>query len=171
LEDSWGPDDAIYALMGIGVAARAATVAARQMGPAAMAGLRSLANETGAVRLAAEAPAALPSAFRNAFQGVRYRAFKAGEKLYRSPWVPEELASRPGRWFGTRKAVTKAGANSLYALKQWGNPLQVMRVYEVIKDVTLPYGRVYGGTGFQALFPEGAIPAKYLRYIAEVVLK
>jgi hypothetical protein len=53
LEESWGPDDAIYALMGIGVAARAAAVAARELGPVAMAGLRSLASETGAVRIAA----------------------------------------------------------------------------------------------------------------------
>ena len=50
LEESWGPDDAIFALTGLGVSARAAMTAARQLGPAVLGGLRAL-GETGAIRV------------------------------------------------------------------------------------------------------------------------
>lgn len=52
LEPSWGPDDAIFLLIGIGVAAKAAVVAARELGPTVLFSLRSL-GETGALRIAA----------------------------------------------------------------------------------------------------------------------
>jgi len=52
LQDSWGPDDAIFLLTGLGVSAKAAVTAAREFGPAVLFGLRSL-GETGAIRLGA----------------------------------------------------------------------------------------------------------------------
>lgn len=58
LEQSWGPDDAIFMLIGMGVAAKAAVVAARELGPTVLFSLRSL-GETGAIRLGAGAPAML----------------------------------------------------------------------------------------------------------------
>lgn len=50
LEDSWGPDDVIFVLTGLGVSARAAMTAARELGPAVLGGLRAL-GETGAIRV------------------------------------------------------------------------------------------------------------------------
>jgi len=169
LESSWGPDDAIYALIGIGVAAKAAAVAARELGPAAWAGLRSLANETGAVRLGTEGPA-LSSGFKNAFQGVRDRTFKAGQRVYRSPRVGE-AGDAPGKWFGTRRTTTRAGTESLYRVRQWGNPLQVSRVYEFIRDVTVHYGKVAGGKGYQIAFPSGLNPKDFLKLVDEIPLR
>lgn len=106
------------------------------------------------------------------FEGeVRLRTFKAGDKIYRSPWVPDELAETPGAWYGTRHTVTKAGHESLYNVEKWSNPLDVSRTYEFTQDVTVYYGKVKDGTGYQVLIPEDVVPADVLKYLGETKLK
>ena len=70
----------------------------------------------------------LPSKFAREFEGpVRTRTFKAGEKIYRSPWLPKEMPNNPGSWFGTRRTATRTGTDSLYQINKWNNPNQVLR--------------------------------------------
>jgi hypothetical protein len=90
--------------------------------------------------------------------------------VYRSPRLGE-AAGVPGKWFGTRRTTTRAGTESLYNLKQWGNPLQVSRIYEFTRDVTVLYGKVAGGKGYQILFPGGIDPADVLKLIGEIALQ
>ncbi len=46
-----------------------------------------------------------------------------------------------------------------------------MRTYEFKRDITLPYGRVRGGKGYQTFFPDNVNPEDYLKYIEEESLK
>jgi hypothetical protein len=114
----------------------------------------------------------LPKSFAREFDGpVSIRTFKAGDKLYRSPWVPDELASNPGAWFGTRRTTTQAGTDSMFQITKWGNPNSTLRAYELTQDVTGYYGKVKGGTGYQALFPKDVTPGDVLKFIGEAPLK
>jgi hypothetical protein len=114
----------------------------------------------------------LPKTFAREFEGaVRSRTFKAGERIYRSPWVPDEAASSPGSWFGTRRTATQAGTNSMYQISKWNNPNKVLRTYEFTKDATVYYGKVKGGTGYQVLFPKDVNPGDILKFLGEAPLK
>jgi RHS repeat-associated protein len=114
----------------------------------------------------------LPARFAREFDGpVRLRTFKSGEKIHRSPWVPDEVADNPGSWFGTRTTATKNGADSLYQIDKFKNPIEVLRTYEFTQDVTVYYGKVNGGTGFQVLFPRDVTPGGVLNFLGENVLR
>jgi hypothetical protein len=47
----------------------------------------------------------------------------------------------------------------------WGNPLQEMRTYEFTQEVTVHYGRVAGGKGYQILLPRDVPAADVLKFI------
>jgi RHS repeat-associated protein len=142
----------------------------------------STAAKTGAKQAAQSAAAArsivrdclpkLHRTFTSAFEGqVRFRTFRAGERVYRSPWSPNELPDKPGSWFGTRKTATQAGTDSTYQITKWGNPNQVLREYEFTQDVTVYYGEVRGGTGYQLLIPLDVSPEDVLKFVGEEPLK
>jgi hypothetical protein len=104
-----------------------------------------------------------------AFDGVRLRNFKAGDKVYRSPAAGRngglEPEDSPGPWFSTRRTSTKAGTESQSNVVKWGNPLEQIRAYEFTQDVTVYYGRVAGGKGYQLLLPRDVIPGHVLKFI------
>jgi hypothetical protein len=106
-----------------------------------------------------------------AFDGVRPRTFKAGDRLHRSPWVPEEKINDPGPWMGTRKTVTRGGTESSYNILKFKNLNSVRRTYEFKKDVTVYYGKVRSGTGYQVLFPRDVRPGDVLKFVNEVNFK
>jgi hypothetical protein len=104
----------------------------------------------------------LTGTIAKSFEGGIYSAktFKAGTTFYRAePWD----ASGPGRFLGTQAIESRAEADAAYNLAKWGNPAQVMRTYTLTKAVTLYYGRVAGGEGYQALIPKGLDPLSVLR--------
>ena len=106
------------------------------------------------------------------FEGsVRARTFKAGDRLYRAPWVPDEAVANPGSWFGTRRTATKAGTDSMYQITKFNNPNTTLRTYELTQDITVYYGKVKGGTGYQVLFPKYVTAGDILKYVSEEVLK
>jgi len=114
----------------------------------------------------------LPMKYEREFEGsVRVRTFKAGERVYRSPWVPKEVPDEPGAWLGTRRTATKAGTESMYQVEKWKNPNVVQRTYEFTRDTTVYYGRVKGGTGYQVLIPKDVDPGGVLKFIEERSLK
>lgn len=92
------------------------------------------------------------------------RTFKKGEVIYRTPADVAELPLQPGRWFGTRAAVTSEGADKLYNSAVYGNPNSLMRKYEFKQDVTVYYGRVKDGSGYQAYLPTDIDPSKVLKW-------
>ena len=102
--------------------------------------------------------------------GVRLRTFKKGQRAYRSPW-PNEHATDPGRWFGTRRTVTRAGTDSMYQIEKWQNPNTRLWTFEFCEDVTVYYGEVRGGTGYQIFIPEDVDLATVLRYVNEGPLR
>jgi RHS repeat-associated protein len=109
----------------------------------------------------------LSQGFIRAFDGPpRLRTFKAGETIYRAPW-PKEKASQPGIWFGTRETTTQGGTQSMYQIEQHGNPNRSFRTYEFNRDVTVYYGKVKDGTGYQVLFPEDINPGDVLSFLGE----
>jgi len=67
--------------------------------------------------------------------------------------------------------VTRAGTESQYNVRKWGNPLEVLRTFEFTQDVTVYYGRVAGGKGYQVLIPQDVNPGEVLRFIEEVTLR
>lgn len=105
-------------------------------------------------------PDLLEESERNAFTGGEYtvREVPAGSRFYRAEAAGAE---HPGRWLGEEPALTKGGAESLYNVEKWGNPLEVMREYRLRHDLTLYEGGVEGGTGRQALVPPD-IPREHL---------
>ena len=114
----------------------------------------------------------LPKAFAKAFEEpIRIKTFKAGNKLYRSPWEPDEKISHPGVWFGTRRTSTQIGTDSMYKITKWGNPNTSLSTFELIQDTTLYYGKVKGGTGYQVLFPKDVNPRDVLKFIRKTPLK
>jgi RHS repeat-associated protein len=110
---------------------------------------------------------------KEAFTDGNYklRTFKAGERVHRSPWVPDELPENPGSWLSTRKTVTKIGTESSSNIAKWGNPIEKLRTYEFTQDTTVYYGKVAGGTGYQALIPADVKPGNVLKFVREVNLK
>ncbi len=134
------------------------------------------ADEIGGRMFVRESLPELKGTYAEAFDGpVRIRTFRAGERLYRSPNMVEggllEPNQLPGSWWGTRRTVTKAGTESQYNVEKWGNPLEEMRAYEFSQDVTVYYGRVAGGKGYQVLFPRDIDPASVLRFQEGVPLR
>jgi len=97
---------------------------------------------------------------REAFSGGEYtvRELQAGSRFYRAEGAASE---HPGRWLGQEPALTKGGAENLYNVKKWDNPLEVMREYRLRHDLTLYEGGVEGGTGRQSLVPPD-IPREHL---------
>ena len=104
-----------------------------------------------------------------AFDGVRPRTFKAGDRIYRTPSVDEsgnlEPATAPGAWFGTRRTVTKAGTESQSNVLKWNNPLQELRAYQFTREVTVYHGKVQGGKGYQILIPKDIFPGDVLQFV------
>ncbi|MEI2808947.1 MAG: hypothetical protein V9F00_01665 [Nocardioides sp.] len=120
------------------------------------------------MRCATEAGAsALPrltGSIAESFEGGVYarRTFKAGSMFYRAEgWG----ASAPGRFLGTEAVSTRAEAGAADNIAKWGNPTQVMRTYRLTEDVTMYYGRVAGGEGYQALVPRGVDLGTVLRQV------
>jgi RHS repeat-associated protein len=113
----------------------------------------------------------LAGTYLKAFDGpVRTRTFKPGDKIYRTPW-PREKPNRPGPWFGTRRTATSAGTESLSNVKKWGNPVNRLRTFVFTKEVTVYYGKVAGGKGYQVLFPKNINPCSVLKLVADVALR
>lgn len=56
-------------------------------------------------------------------------------------------------------------AEQAYNLDKWNNLRQVMRIYELNQNLTMYYGEVAGGEGYQALIPRGINPADVLTQI------
>lgn len=106
------------------------------------------------------------------FEEVRTRTFKAGDIIYRSPsqGVAED-AFNPGRWFGTRETATRTGTDSLYQTAKYGNEHSILRTYEFKQDVTVYYGRVKNGNGYQAYIPDDINPGSVLRWSGVKVLR
>jgi RHS repeat-associated protein len=86
----------------------------------------------------------------------------AGTTLYRvSSWAEQT----PGHFFGVEAVGTAAEAESAYYLRAWGNPTQVMRTYVTTEDVTVYYGSVARGEGYQIVAPQGVTPASVVRQV------
>ena len=77
----------------------------------------------------------------------------------------------PGPWFSTRSTKTIVGTEAQSYLLKWGNPLKELRVYEFTEDVTLYYGKVANGKGYQAFFPRDVDPGGVLKLIEKWPLK
>lgn len=113
----------------------------------------------------------LTGSYRAAFDGpVELRTFKAGDPVYRSPSLREPW-NKPGPWFTTRETTTSVGTESTSNIKKWGNPVTRLRTYEFNQDVTVYYGKVKGGTGYQALFPQNVDTSAVLNYRGQTKLK
>jgi RHS repeat-associated protein len=102
---------------------------------------------------------------------VREVTLKPRDRLFRSPFGDLPTPRKPRGWFGTRRSVTKAGTESLSNIQKWGNPLQVIREYEVTREVTVYYGKVAGGRGYQVMFPKGVDAGKCLSLVGESPLR
>ena len=114
----------------------------------------------------------LPTTFAREFDGpVRFRTFKAGQKVYRSPSALDKVPSSLGIWFGTRKTATQVGTDSMYQIVKYNNPNKVVRTYEFTQDVTVYYGKVKGGTGYQILVPKDINTSDILKFKDEAALK
>ena len=158
------------------VATRTMEAAEAGTGLLSIAGRSALAVESGAAaasgtatagaRGAAETGAAalpeLTGTIAESFEGAAYatKTFKAGTEFYRAEaWS----ATRPGSFLGTEAVSTSAEAETAYNIAKWGNPAQVMRTYRLTEDVTMYYGRVAGGEGYQSLIPRSVDPSAILR--------
>lgn len=93
LEPSWGPDDVIFLLVGLGVAAKAAVVAARELGPTVLFSLRSL-GDAGAIRISGTSAGLEAEQAENALFRIRHFTNRAGKGaiersgfLRRHTWV------------------------------------------------------------------------------------
>jgi hypothetical protein len=97
---------------------------------------------------------------RDAFTNGAYevRTEQAGTRYYRSEAAGAKF---PGGWLGEEPALTKGGAEALYNVAKWDNPLEVMREYRLRHDLTVYAGKVDGGTGQQVLVPPD-IPREHL---------
>jgi hypothetical protein len=109
--------------------------------------------------------------YQSAFEGAaRMRTFKAGDMAYRVP-QGGELLSNPGRWFSTRETVTKIGTESQLNIKVYGSPVETMRAYRFKTDVTVYYGKVKDGTGYQLYIPSDVKPSDIFEFVTERGLK
>lgn len=112
----------------------------------------------------------LTGTYLDAFESVSVRKFRKGQRVYRSPGL-KELKEAPGAWFSTRRTATKLGTDSTSNVAKWRNPLDSLRTFEFTEDVTVYYGKVHGGTGYQILIPEDVNTDLVLRFVEEVKLK
>lgn len=55
----------------------------------------------------------------------------------------------------------------MYQINKWDNPNEVLRTYEFTDDVTIHYGKVKGGTGYQLKFPDDVDPGSVMKFIKE----
>ena len=137
LQDSWGPDDAIYMLIGMGVAAKAAVVAARELGSSVLFGLRSL-GETGAIRLGTGG-------------GVEALAeahiTRSGRTvLGHFPEYIEKARARGASYFD----IGKDAWNRLTDAERWGANQHFLDMIVSFRDrvlLSLPKGEIQSGTG------------------------
>jgi len=81
------------------------------------------------------------------------------------------MTSSPGRWMGTRETVTAQGTDSQYFLSFHNNPLNKLRAYEFTADVTVYYGKVKNGSGYQIYIPSDINTSDVLKFIREKELK
>jgi RHS repeat-associated protein len=144
---------------GLGLAAKTSLTAGRAASatkPAAEA-----AAETGAESSLPKLTGTIAESFDHGeYSVVR---FKAGQRFYRAEaWS----ASKPGRFLGMERADTAASAEQAYNIARWNNPAQVMRTCELTEDVTMYFGRVARGEGYQALILSGTDPASVLRFVS-----
>lgn len=109
---------------------------------------------------------ALKAGYAAEFEGMaRLRTFKPGDKIFRSPPSAQfENALTPGQWFGTRLPSTSKGADSMYQSAKYGNKNELVRTYEFKQNVTVYYGKVKGGTGYQVCFPDDVNPGSVLNW-------
>jgi len=111
----------------------------------------------------------LRGSFAEAFEGTPViKTLKPGTLLYRSEALE---AKGPGPWFGTQLTQSAARADRWWNIGIWGNPMEVVRTYRVVQEVTVYYGRVAGGRGTQILFPRDIPLDKVVIPIAETLLK
>jgi hypothetical protein len=115
----------------------------------------------------------LSGTIADAFKNGEYveRTLKPGELLYRAEAA---AASAPGRWFGTQLTQSAARAERWWNVAKWGNPLEVVRTYEVTQEMTVYYGAVAGGNGTQILFPfsvEAGQIGQFVKMVAEHTLR
>lgn len=68
------------------------------------------------------------------------------------------------------KGKIVAGTESLYNVKKYGNPVNRLRTFVFTKEVTVYYGKVTGGKGYQVLFPKEITPCSVLKLVADVAL-
>jgi hypothetical protein len=95
-------------------------------------------------------------------QGSAPRKKNKKENASRSPLFNVIAASRPLAPWRRPISLRSRTAYSV-ALELAGNPAHVMRRDELTQDVTLYYGEVAGGQGYQALIPRGIDPESVLR--------
>jgi hypothetical protein len=113
---------------------------------------------------------ALSGKYGAAFDDVLERTYEPGDLVWRSPQSGENPAD-PGSWFQTRRTATAVGTESQSNIRKWGNPVDRLREYKFTKRITVYYGKVAGGKGYQVLFPKGMDPRDFLDYQGEVPLK
>ncbi len=165
-------------LEAIGRLAQVGTEWASYASPVAGSGRRAVAQEVAeeaSERLVRKSLPPLSEDLAKAFEGpIKARTLKAGTQIYRSPNLREgvlEPVQKPRRWFGTRLVKTKAALDQLYNVSPYGNPMVEMRVYKVTKDVTVYYGRVAGGKGYQIYIPGDITPQDVLEYVTSIPLR
>jgi uncharacterized protein YukE len=109
----------------------------------------------------------LEGSMKESFTNGHYdvRTLDAGERFWRAEAA---AAEHPGRFLGHEPALTKGGAEALYNVKKWNNPLEVLREYRLRHDVTVYHGKVEGGTGAQTLIPED-IPKEHLDELLQLM--
>lgn len=106
----------------------------------------------------------VPDKIKDSFDGpLRMRTFKPGEFVYRSP-REAEIPGLPGRFLGTRRPVTQEGAESLYYIRFHGNPVESVRTYQFTRPVTVYYGKVRDGSGYQIFVPGDVMPESVLKW-------
>jgi uncharacterized protein YukE len=93
------------------------------------------------------------------------RTLQAGERFWRAE---AQAAEHPGRFLGHEPALTQGGAEALYNVKKWGNPLETLREYRLRHDLTVYHGKVEGGTGVQSLVPDD-IPKEHLDELLQLM--
>lgn len=59
----------------------------------------------------------------------------------------------------------------MYKITKWENPNSVLRTFELTQDITVYYGKVKGGTGYQALFPKDVTAGDVMKFIGETPLR
>lgn len=109
----------------------------------------------------------LEGSMRESFTGGHYEVndLQAGQRFWRAE---AQAAEHPGSFLGHEPALTKGGAEALYNVEKWGNPLEVLREYRLRHDVTGYQGKVEGGTGYQTLIP-GDIPQEHLDELLQLM--